>query len=380
MFGIFLGNMQLFQTPQLVHDMYMIPQQMGESDKWIRIFLDIFVEFKFFSIFSFLFGLGFYIFMSRAEKKIDQFYTLFLRRLTILAIFGFLHLVFLWYGDVLLNYALAGFFLIFFYKRKTKTIFTWILIFTIALTFLLLSNLFSSAEELTHEIQMLQVDGSGKVELAIEHYHNGSYLDWLTYRFNNEVIPILKDLPFSILTALYMFLLGLYIGKRRIISEFDSHKDLVKRTWWISLLFSIPFSIFILIFHLDILNYGVLNEIAIQVFITLSGLSLSLFYISSLIILLQKDKWIKFFHPLSYVGRMALTNYLIQSIIGVGIFKGLGLFGELNLGLGIVISLIVFPIQILLSYLWLKNYKYGPLEWVWRSATYGKIQPLKYRD
>ncbi len=95
---------------------------------------------------------------------------------------------------------------------------------------------------------------------------------------------------------------------------------------------------------------------------------------------MQKDKWIRFFHPLSYVGRMALTNYLIQSIIGVGIFKGLGLFGELNLGLGIVISLIVFPIQILLSYLWLKNYKYGPLEWVWRSATYGKIQPLKYRD
>lgn len=369
--------MPLFQTPQLIHDMYMIPQQLTESDKWIRIFLDLFIETKFFSIFSFLFGLGFYIFMSRAEKKGKRFYVLYIRRLSMLAIFGFMHLVFLWYGDILLNYSLAGLILLFFYKRKTKTILTLIMIFTVLLISLLSLNFFTTPEEIQEEIQLLQTAGSGKVEEAIENYHNASYLEWINYRFTNEVIPVIQNLAFSILTSLFLFLIGLYIGKKQIISDFTLHKTLAKRVWWVSLIISIPISILIVFFHLDVFKLGVLNEILIQVFVTISGLSLSLFYITTILFLLQRDKWRSLLHPLSYVGRMALTNYIIQTLIGVGIFTGFGLFGEINLGLGIMISLIVFPLQILFSYLWLKYFKYGPLEWLWRSATYWKLQSIK---
>ncbi|MCM3490584.1 DUF418 domain-containing protein [Alkalihalophilus marmarensis] len=377
LFGIIFVNMPLFQSPQLVADLYMISQPLVETDKWIRVFLDVFIENKFFSIFSFLFGLGFYIFMNRAQKKGKRFYVLYVRRLTILALFGFMHLVFLWYGDILLNYALAGFLLLLFYNRKSKTILRLLVLFTVAFIFLLSLNFFSSPEELTIEIQQLQAEGAGKMEEAIDYYQNKSYLEWVSYRFINEVIPILMNLPFSMLTALYMFLLGLYVGKRHIISEFHSHKHLVKRVWWGSLLCSIPISISIVVLHLDVFNFGLANELFLQVFVTVSGLSLSLFYISSLLFLLQKEKWRKILHPLSYIGRMALTNYILQTIIGVGIFTGFGLFGEVHLGLGIIIGLIVFPIQILFSYLWLKYFKYGPLEWIWRSATYGEFQSLK---
>lgn len=76
---------------------------------------------------------------------------------------------------------------------------------------------------------------------------------------------------------------------------------------------------------------------------------------------------------------MALTNYIFQTVIGVGIFTGFGLFGDINLGLGLLISFVVFPMQILLSYLWLNRFQYGPLEWIWRSVTYGKLQALKVR-
>ena len=91
-------------------------------DSYIRLFYDMFIQTKFYTIFSFLFGLGFYIFMTRAEAKTDRPKTLFVRRLLILLLFGFLHYVLLWDGDILHTYAITRFFLFLFYKRKPRTI------------------------------------------------------------------------------------------------------------------------------------------------------------------------------------------------------------------------------------------------------------------
>ncbi|MGQ0516765.1 DUF418 domain-containing protein, partial [Bacillus sp. D-CC] len=91
-------------------------------DSYIRLFYDMFIQTKFYTIFSFLFGLGFYIFMSRAEAKTAHPKILFVRRLLILLLFGFLHYVLLWDGDILHTYAIAGFFLFLFYKREPRTI------------------------------------------------------------------------------------------------------------------------------------------------------------------------------------------------------------------------------------------------------------------
>ncbi|WP_161568172.1 DUF418 domain-containing protein [Anaerobacillus alkaliphilus] len=375
--GILVVNMPLFQSPQLIADLYMLPQPLSATDTWIRIILDVFVETKFFSIFSFLFGLGFFIFMERAAEKGRNVYTLYVRRLTMLAVFGALHLLFLWYGDILLTYAFAGFLLLLFYKLKPKTLLMIITIFTVALILLLSANFLLSPEELQKEIQVLQADGAGKMEEAILIYNTSSYLDWLSYRFSNEVIPLIKHLPFSMLTALYMFLLGLYVGKLNIISEFPKHKRLARNVWWISLIISIPLSFLIVALHLDMLTLRIPNSLSVQVIVTLSGLSLSIFYISTVLFLLQKEKWKKLFYPLSYLGRMALTNYIAQTVICVGIFTGFGLFGEINLALGLIMSFIILPLQILFSYFWLKYYLYGPLEWVWRSVTYGRVQPFR---
>ncbi|WP_368654170.1 DUF418 domain-containing protein [Ornithinibacillus sp. 4-3] len=151
LFGILLVNMPLFQSPQLIADLYMMSPELSSSDQFLRMLLDVFVETKFFTIFSFLFGVGFYIFMERAVNKTDHFYRLYSRRLIVLAIFGFLHLCLLWYGDILLGYALAGFFLIFFYKRKQKTILLWLMSFSIALIGLLVFGIFGSTDLATME-------------------------------------------------------------------------------------------------------------------------------------------------------------------------------------------------------------------------------------
>lgn len=251
--------------------------------------------------------------------------------------------------------------------------------FSIALIGLLVFGIFGSTDLATMEQQIssLQEEGMDKVEEAIDIYQNGSYLEWLSYRFTNEVIPVLMNTPMNILTALFMFLIGLYAVKRGIFRDFPSHKPFIKRVWLISLLTSIPLSAGIILLHLKILNFGILNEQLIQSLLTISGLSLSFFYISTILFLLEREKWKRILHPFSYVGRMALTNYITQTIIGVGIFTGLGMFGEVNIGLGILISIIVLPLQMILSYFWLKHFRFSPLEWVWRSLTYGEFQPMK---
>ncbi|WP_042359387.1 DUF418 domain-containing protein [Geomicrobium sp. JCM 19055] len=119
---------------------------------------------------------------------------------------------------------------------------------------------------------------------------------------------------------------------------------------------------------------------ALLVFIGLlqfSATNHQLFYFSSLLWLLQASRWQKILRPFQVVGRTALTNYLLQSIIGMGFFIGFGLFGSLNLSLGLLVVIVVFPIQVLFSFYWLKAFHYGPMEWLWRTATYGKRQPLK---
>ncbi len=92
-------------------------------DSYIRLFYDMFIQTKFYTIFSFLFGLGFYIFMNRAEAKTDRPKTLFVRRLLILLLFGFLHYVLLWDGDILHTYAITGFFLIFYFTKERHVLF-----------------------------------------------------------------------------------------------------------------------------------------------------------------------------------------------------------------------------------------------------------------
>lgn len=88
LFGIFLVNMPLFQWPVFTGNLYLLHYELSTIDRWIRMLFDVFIETKFFSIFSLLFGLGFYLFMSRAEEKGQRVYRLFSRRLFILALFG----------------------------------------------------------------------------------------------------------------------------------------------------------------------------------------------------------------------------------------------------------------------------------------------------
>lgn len=376
LFGIFLVNMPAFQWPVLTAELHFYSYEYTGIDRWIRLFFDMFVEGKFFTIFSFLFGLGFYLFMQRAEQKGLRPRRLFARRLGALALFGAAHLVLLWYGDILLTYALAGFALLLFYRCKPRTILIWIFIFFVLLTGILLLNALSISLMESYIVN-LQADGEAKIQEAITVYREAGYAEWLAYRWTEEVVPMLLNLPFSALAVMFMFLMGLYAGKKKLFEQTSMNRRWIQRLWLICLLLSLPLLGMVAAIHFDLFFSGSAKEAAKQFFVTMSGPVLSLFYISSIALLLERARWRRLFKPFSYAGRMALTNYLIQSLIGVGLYAGLGWFGQMNLVLGTLICLVVFPLQTVFSHYWLKKFRQGPMEWLWRTITYGKAVPFK---
>ena len=106
---------------------------------------------------------------------------------------------------------------------------------------------------------------------------------------------------------------------------------------------------------------------------------MTFFYASTIILLTQRETWQRRLAPLGAVGRMALSNYLLQSLICTAIFYsyGLALFGKVRPSLGLLLTTIIFLIQIPLSVWWLRRFQFGPVEWLWRSLTYWQCQPMR---
>ncbi|WP_342493666.1 DUF418 domain-containing protein [Bacillus sp. FSL R5-0712] len=323
---------------------------------------------KFITLFSFLFGVGFMIFMDRAAQKVDSPNKLFARRLTILLGFGLLHLTFVWIGDILAYYAVAGFLLLFFYKRTAKTILYWLItLFVIQLLtpiFTMLLNTVSSGS-------------SGKPDFAdfeLISHNSLTYLASIGDRWTDMVTMASSSFS-TVYSMFFMFLLGVYFVKMEFFKNMEAKKTIWNRIW-------IIFAIAFLITQGSTIIAAVNpfeNTLWVNIASALEqngGLTGSMFYMSTLAML--------FFHVpqlrgalmvFTKVGRMSLTCYLLHSIIGTMLFLkyGAGLADHLQPAGTFMIGLGVYVFLVLFSTLWLKRFKYGPMEFIWRQLTYGKV-------
>lgn len=377
LFGIFLVNFPSFHPADYPVQMFSLDPGYTGLDRSIRLFYDMFVQTKFYTIFSFLFGLGFYIFMCRAEEKGLPVYRLFTRRLLVLLVFGLLHLIFLWYGDILHTYALAGFILLFFYRKSNRVVLGWAFGLLIIVFSLMTLPLFFS-DQLYGSLQQEQrALGQQEMKKTLDMYEHASYIEWVTYRFSAEVSDILSNTPLTVASILPLFLFGLYAGRRGILREPDKHTWFIWLTWIGTLTMSIPLVGMVFAVEYDIVSFGAAKLDAKRLFIQLSGLTLCFFYMSSLLLLMGNRLARTLLAPLGYAGRMALTNYLGQTIIALILMRGFGLFETFTLGIGLIICIAVYALQILFSFYWLRFFRFGPLEWIWRSITYGSLQSIK---
>lgn len=379
--GIVLANMMHFKSlgqlnPFILVDGYQMPD--GLFNQISSLFITFFVEGKFYPMFSLLFGLGFYIFYDRLLQKDVRAGSVFSRRLTFLLILGLIHLIFFWHGDILFTYGVTGFFLLFFISRKPKTIMIWSVVL-LAVSSVVVSLLYVMSGWLTHfGIQTGTVPASdfqATNEATMTVMAEGGYWEIVGSRLGGSISVIFGNI-FLMPTILPLFLIGLYMGKTGMFHDVGVHLGRWKRICIHSSWIGIGFSVLTTAVMHDLtpipayIAYGL--GFGIRMF---TGPILMLFYVSALVLLLRKETRQKIMKPFAAVGRMALTNYLMQTLILVFIFHGygLGLYGQVSSGIGLLLSVGVYVLQVILSTLYLKKFRQGPLEALWRKWTYRNV-------
>ncbi len=319
---------------------------------------------KFYVIFSFLFGLGFSIQMLRAEEKGRKLRSFYPRRLLIMFAFGVLHAVFFFIGDILRLYAILGFLLLVFRKRSNRTLIIWALIFLL-LNFGaigLAGGPLADAGEVPEQFNVL--------EIAREIYTEGSFLQVSLFQLGTSFIAFFSMTLSQGGTVMALFLMGLLAGRQRIFQNLSKHRETFKKVFVWSLLLGILLNAAFIIFA---------QSPWISSFSWIIGAPiLGTAYVTGLSLLRLNKGGARWLQPIGNVGRMALTNYLMHSVIGALIFNGyaLGLYEQVGpLGLwGITIG--VYLAQIPVSTWWLSKYHFGPMEWLWRALTYKQRPPF----
>ena len=379
LFGVMLINLY-------GHSEWALPERVLQTlttapiDRPLGLALDVLMAGKAQALFSMLFGFGFAMFLSRAEARGADGMKLYLRRLSILLVIGFVHAMAIFFGDILHIYALAAFILILFHRAPDR------LLLACGLALSLLAGLamtlhFVGGEATTGPAPALLAAMDAGLERRWTVFMSGdfpAYVWELVRAMGAEWF--LSVAAWSYMgTVLGRFLLGAWLFRKDWVLRPSAHAAGFRRwTPWLitaGLLLSLA-DVAIGSFSFE---PGVAVAVGLEILHRAGQLVLALGYAAGLIVLMQGAFGRRLLSGLGDVGRMALTNYLTQSIVYLFVFYGFGL-GLMRYGGALVclaIAVVTFGLQILFSRWWLARYRFGPLEWLWRWATYGHRQPLR---
>jgi uncharacterized protein len=350
--GVLAVNMLDFSSPVFMLG-YVTPDW-GVLDQFAEGVVFFLATGKFYLLFSFLFGLGFAIQMGRAEQSGRAFVPFYLRRLTILLVIGVLHGVLLWHGDILSTYALAGMVLLSLRRVRTSRL------LALAGVLMIVSLFVFAAGDSLSEWNESDMTAAKMVQTI----RDSSYGEMIRFRIESadQIVLMIVQIP----SVFAMFLLGLIIGRGDLLANLDQYKPLLYRWGWIGLWTGLAGN-FLFVWGLDDKNMALAG-----IGITSGAPALSLWYISLIV------RFAGRLRALAPVGQMALTNYLSQTVICTTLFYGygFGLYNEVNPAPRLLLILAIYGAQIVFSRWWLRRFRFGPVEWVWRSLTYGSWQPI----
>ncbi len=360
--------------------------------------LHVFVDQKMMGLFSLLFGVSTMLFLEKLREQ-DQGLKFYFIRNGWLMLFGFLHAIFLFIGDILLIYGFCAMFLLLFARLKPQwKILLGLVIFYVPVVMLISmqSSVVSFAPEQLNELEELWRPSVESVRGQIEWMHIPSYGSFI---LNNlgflEVVDDENSIEYWYGNALFfegfarsfgMMLVGMGMYQFGFLSNLSKHATAAHfKISAIGMLLGVTIAYYGLW-----LNYShdwqasysaiigrVANNIATPL-MTLAYAMLCVAWVKNV----QSIHFKKLQIALQAVGRMALSNYIAQSMIGVFLFTGVGLalFGRLSRFELLLIVLCVWAIQLSLSVWWMKRFRFGPLEWLWRCLTYGKLVPMRVSE
>jgi uncharacterized protein len=329
---------------------------------FVEDFVSFALESKAFCVFSFLFGVGLAMQLERLSRRPAP-YLLLTRRLVALLGFGLIHLIFIWNGDILTEYALAGLLILPFLRLPN-----WALAVAAAGFF----TLYALMPSLPPLVAWPDTSAfASDVATADRVYSAGFYLEG--WRFSVHELPLLVPLHvFVFPRTVALFLFGAFVWRMGVLRQPSSHSRLfsVVAAAGLGVGMALTYGATAGAFN----SWGTLG----MVLQALAPVVLAVGYGSVVIYLAQLHGAHNVLRPFAAVGRMAFTNYIAQSLIFGFVFfgYGLGLFGKMNAAPALLFGVIVYLLQAVLSAAWLRRFRFGPLEWFWRSLMYGRAQPM----
>jgi uncharacterized protein len=388
LFGILTVNMALFSAS--LYTTYLRPHVW--PDWWDRVAesaVCTLAEGKFYPLFALLFGIGFALQMGRLTARSAHPTRLYVRRLLVLLAFGALHAFLLWYGDVLMLYALLGFVLLALRRVRSWLLITMAVVAYVApLVWLGGATAVAAAVAAAdpnvaaaQEESAVTADENtwAYVDASDDAYAHGTFREICAQRLRDHQ-EALAGVIYMAPVVLAMFLTGLVIARGDLLTAPDRHRTLLRRLAWIAL----PLG------TLANAAYAYLSAVSdwLRDFGTWAGGYIlhalgvpgMVFGAAAVVLLaLQHAGWRRLLSPVAAAGRMALTNYITQTLVCTTLFYsyGWGWFGRVGPARGLLIAVVLYALQLPLSVLWLRWFRFGPLEWVWRTLTYLRWQPLR---
>ncbi len=366
LFGILVVDIPGFAGPVGLPG-YVPPVALPWYDALARNLVALLAEGKFYLIFSFLFGVGFALQLARAEARGEKLRSFYPRRLWLLLSLGILHAVFLWTADILRVYAALGFVLAAFRKRPNRTLLIWACFFVLLSAALQILGRASTGEGNT------AIPGIDVVGMARAAYHSPSYVDVLIFQAlsfpASSIISFLTRGPI----VMALFLLGLAAGRSRLLEQLPDRREVLRRVFCISLVVGLAGSGLVLLGK---------NHWPAGLGSLIGSPGLASAYVSGLALLSLTARGARALAPLGKAGRMALSNYLLQSIACTLLFDGFGfaLYEKVDQAGLLAMATLIYLAQIPFSVWWLRQFEFGPVEWLWRSLTYRRRQPFRRVD
>lgn len=375
--GILLMNIQAFA---MIFSAYSNPTSYGDLtgiNYWVYYLCHLFADQKFMAIFSVLFGVGLALMADNIASTQGKSNAIHYKRMCFLGLFGLLHAYFLWFGDILFAYAVSGTLVFAARNKSIKYLLVLAFFLLIACSLIMLLIGMTIPHWQVEDLNEVKAIWSPTAELiAKEQTANlGSWLEQASQRYR-MAIEMQQSIVFYMPRIMGLMLIGMALFKLDFFSAKYTSKTLILHG-----VFAVLAAVFIIVLGIDYnfaVNWG-LEAMFIGIHYNYWGSLLMAYgYLCLLIVFSRANsaKWLN--SAFANVGRMALTNYLMQSILCGFIFYGwgLGLFGSTDRWLQFIIVLAIWFWQLLFSTWWMDRFQFGPFEWLWRSMTYAKIQPF----